>query len=154
MCICICQVISTTSGRWQRMWLSLITGWGWLATGTSGYQGRTIHKFCWLSLFSSSRSWAIISAPIYCHLFFREELETLSDSGINYIRIPVGYWTWQVSYWTWQLGKLVITHDNWLLDLAGLVITPGKLVIAPDNWLLHLAGWLMHLAGWLMHLTS
>jgi len=27
----------------------------------------------------------------------REELETLSDSGINYIRIPVGYWTWQVA---------------------------------------------------------
>ena len=27
---------------------------------------------------------------------FREELETLSNSGINYVRIPVGYWTWQV----------------------------------------------------------
>ena len=29
-------------------------------------------------------------------LRFREELETLSNSGINYVRIPVGYWTWQV----------------------------------------------------------
>ena len=23
-------------------------------------------------------------------------METLSNSGINYVRIPVGYWTWQV----------------------------------------------------------
>ena len=39
-----------------------------------------------------------LSSSIHCHVsIFREELETLSDSGINYIRIPVGYWTWQVS---------------------------------------------------------
>ena len=34
--------------------------------------------------------------PIIVFFLFREELETLSNSGINYVRIPVGYWTWQV----------------------------------------------------------
>ena len=33
---------------------------------------------------------------LFFFLRFREELETLSNSGINYVRIPVGYWTWQV----------------------------------------------------------
>ena len=102
------------SGRWQRMFLSLITGPGWLVTGTSGYQGRPLlHSFT-LLLSSSSSTFC----RILCHVSIsREELETLSDSGINYIRIPVGYWTWQVSFWTWQAGE----PDRWFN------IGPGRL---------------------------
>ena len=81
------QVTSTTSGRWRRMWSSPTTGRGWLGTGTSGYQSDPFH-FASLSTLKTSM--------IVFFLRFREELETLSNSGINYVRIPVGYWTWQV----------------------------------------------------------
>ena len=43
-----------------------------------------------------SRSTLYFTCSIFQACLFREELETLSNSGINYIRIPVGYWTWQV----------------------------------------------------------
>ena len=80
------QVTSTTSGRWRRMWSSPTTGRGWLGTGTSGYQSDPFH-FASLST---------LMTQMIVFFLFREELETLSNSGINYVRIPVGYWTWQV----------------------------------------------------------
>ena len=43
-----------------------------------------------------SHQWARSWPQLLFFFLFREELETLSNSGINYVRIPVGYWTWQV----------------------------------------------------------
>ena len=39
----------------------------------------------------------LLLALLLLILLPREDLETLSNSGINHIRIPVGYWTWQVA---------------------------------------------------------
>ena len=100
--ICICQVRSTTSGLWQRTFQSQITEWEWLGTGTNGFRG------IYLS-FSFSFSSLTSPSPLLFSVF-RAELETLSDSGINYIRIPVGYWTWQVGYWAWRFFLVLIAE--------------------------------------------